>query len=196
MNLKLIASALVLAGAAAGTTACQQIPDQMTVVEYCSNPNNLNKDVCKVNVEIDGQKKALAETNMNLSQARQIADAAMSKANNAQSTADQALQQASAAMSKDTTLNCETKTIQHAKSGSCAPGMKLLSCTQTRYTFKAGAPSILRKVSDDGCTFNGKVLEMQVRCCTVGPMPETATPASVEAQPTKPSAPEKPAQSS
>jgi hypothetical protein len=168
----------------------------MTVVEYCSNPDNLNKDVCKVNVEIDGQKRALAETTMSLSQARQIADAALSKANNAQSTADQALQQASAAMSKDTALNCETKTIQHAKSGSCAPGMKLLSCTQTRYTFKAGAPSILRKVSDDGCTFNGKVLEMQVRCCTVGPMPVTPTEASVPAEPTKPSVPERPAQSS
>jgi hypothetical protein len=194
MNLKLIASAIVLLSAAAGTTACQQIPDQITVVEYCSNPNNLNKDVCKVNVEIDGQKKALATTNMNLSQARQIADSAMSKANNAQSTADQALQQASAAASKDTNLNCETKTIQHSKSGACAPGLKLLSCTQTRYTLKAGAPSILRKVSDEGCTFNDKVLEMQVRCCVVGPMPPEPTEVSVPA--TQPTAPQKPAQSS
>jgi hypothetical protein len=77
MNFKHIASAVVLAVAAA---ACQQIPDEMSVVEFCSNPDNLNKDVCKVNVEIDGQKRALAETNMSVGQARQIAENALARA--------------------------------------------------------------------------------------------------------------------
>jgi hypothetical protein len=103
MNFKHIASAVVLAVAAA---ACQQIPDEMSVVEFCSNPDNLNKDVCKVNVEIDGQKRALAETNMSVGQARQIAENALARANAAQATADKAM---------SAQLHCETRTIQRAK---------------------------------------------------------------------------------
>ena len=189
MHLKLIASALILTAAAAGTTACQQIPDNMTVVEYCANPDNHNKDVCKDNVEIDGQKRALAETNMSLSQARQVADAAMSKANSAQSAADAAMATATAAKAQN--INCVTSTVQRSKTGACAPGYKLLSCTQTRYTFKAGAPSILREISDNGCRYQDKVLEMQVRCCTVGE-PPTATEATATPVPPQPTAPKQP----
>jgi len=180
MTLKFLASAVVLAMAAAG---CQQIPAEQSVVQYCADANNANKDVCKVNVEIDGQKRALAQTNMTLSEARAVADDAMRRANAAQATADAA----QAAVSK-AALNCETKTIQRQKSGACSPGYKLLSCTQTRYTFNAGAPSILRKISDEGCTFNDKILEMQVRCCAVGDVP-TTTEASVAPAPTAPSQP-------
>jgi hypothetical protein len=189
MTLKFIASAVVLAMAVAG---CQNIPKDMTVAQYCADANHVNKDVCKVNVEIDGQKRALAQTNLTLSEARAIADdagrratAAQASADAAQATANQALQQAN--------LNCETKTINRAKSGACAPGYKLLSCTQTRYTFSAGAPSILRKISDEGCTFNDQVLEMQVRCCAMGNVP-TTTEASVAA--TEPTAPSQPAPAS
>jgi hypothetical protein len=182
MTLKTIGSVIVLAIAAAG---CQQIPDNMTVVEFCSNPDNANKDVCKVNVEIDGQKRALAETNMSLSQARQVAEAAMNRANAAQATADKA---ASAA------LHCETRTIQRAKTGSCSPGYKLISCTQTRYTYRAGAPSIMRAIDDSGCRFQDQVLEMQLRCCMSG---AEAPPieASVVSAPA-PTAPSQPAPAS
>ena len=86
MNFKFLAAAAVAAVGLAAT-ACQQIPEDQTVVQYCSNPDNVNKDVCKVNVEIDGQKRALSETNMSLSQARQIADSALSRANSAQASA-------------------------------------------------------------------------------------------------------------
>ena len=75
MNFKFLAAAAVAAVGLAAT-ACQQIPEDQTVVQYCSNPDNVNKDVCKVNVEIDGQKRALSETNMSLAQARQIATSA------------------------------------------------------------------------------------------------------------------------
>ena len=193
MHLKFIASAIVLVAAAAGTTACQQIPDKMTVAEFCANPDNTNKDVCKVNVEIDGQKRALAETNMSLSQARQVADSALSKANAAQQSADAAMATATAAKAQN--INCVTSTIQRSKTGSCAPGYKLLSCSQTRYTFKAGAPSILREISDNGCRYQDKVLEMQVRCCTVGE-PVNATEASATPVPPQPTAPTKPTPSS
>ena len=87
MNFRIVASAMVLAVAAAG---CQQIPDQMSLAEYCANPDNLNKDVCKINVEIDGQKRALAETNMSVGQARQVAENALQRANAAQASADAA----------------------------------------------------------------------------------------------------------
>ena len=177
MTLKLFASAVVLAMAAAG---CQQIPKDMTVADYCANANNANKDVCKINVEIDGQRRALAQTNMTLAEARAVADDALSRANAAQATADAA----TAAVQK-ATLNCETKTIQRQKSGSCSPGYKLLSCTQTRYTFRAGAPSIMRQIGDDGCRFQDQVLEMQVRCCAVGDVPITAE-ASVAPEPAAP----------
>ena len=181
MSLKHIASALVLALAAA---ACQQIPDEMSVVEFCSNPDNLNKDVCKVNVEIDGQKRALAETNMSVGQARQIAENALARANAAQATADKAMSAA---------LHCETRTIQRAKSGACSPGYKLISCTQTRYTFRAGAPSIMRAIDDNECRFQGQVLEMQLRCCMSG---SEAPPTEASITAPTPTAPSEPARSS
>jgi hypothetical protein len=183
MNLKTIGAVVVLAIAAAG---CQQIPDNMTVVEYCSNPDNANKDVCKVNVEIDGQKRALAETNMSVSQARQVAEAAMQRANAAQAAADKAQSTIDQAA-----LHCETRTIQRAKTGSCSPGYKLISCTQTRYTFRAGAPSIMRAISDSECRFQSQVLEMQLRCCMSGanPPPSEASVAATSPAPTAPTQP-------
>jgi hypothetical protein len=181
MMLKTIGSVIVLAIAAAG---CQQIPDDMTVVEYCSNPDNASKDVCKVNVEIDGQKRALAETNMSVSQARQIAESAMTRANSAQAAADAAQQAVNASA-----LHCETRTIQRAKTGSCSPGYKLISCTQTRYTYRAGAPSIMRAISDGECRFNDQVLEMQLRCCMSG---ATAPPTEASVAATAPTAPTQP----
>jgi hypothetical protein len=188
MSLKTFAAAVAMALAA---TACQAIPDDMTVVEYCSNADNLNKDVCKVNVEIDGQKRALAETNMSLSQARQIADSALARANSAQSSADAAKAAADAAMTQ-AAFNCETKTVSRAKVGACGTGYKVQSCVQTRFTYRAGAPSILREISDDGCRFNDQVLEMQIRCCTTGPKPEpTEAAAPVTEQPTAPQTPAK-----
>ncbi len=180
MNLKLIASAMVLGLAAAG---CQQIPEEMSLAEYCSNPDHLNKDVCKINVEIDGQKRALAETNMSVGQARQIAENALQRANAAQASADAAQQSVS-----QTALHCETRTIQRAKAGTCSPGYKLISCTQTRYTYRAGAPSIMRAISDNECRFQNQVLEMQLRCCASG-VTAPPTEASVTPEPTAPSTP-------
>ncbi len=191
MSLKIFAAVAALA---LGATACQQIPEDMTVAQFCAQPDKSNTDVCKINVEIDGQKRALSDTDMRLSQARQIADSAMSRANSAQSSADAAMAAANNAQSSIATqaqFNCETKTIQRAKTGSCGEGYKVQSCVQTRFTYRAGAPSILREISDEGCRFNDQVLEMQIRCCTTGPKPEpTEAAAPVTEQPTAPTTPQ------
>lgn len=170
--------------------SCQQIPKEMSVVEYCSNPDHLNKDVCKVNVEVDGQKRALAQTNMSLTQARSVADEALRLANGAQQTADRALQTAEKAIA-EAPMQCETKTINRTKVGSCSPGYKLVSCTQTRFTKRAGGMSILRGISDTECRYQDQVLEIQARCCMSGgatpvPQPVSTTP---EAQPVTPPSP-------
>ena len=194
MNLKMLVAAAAFAMAA---TACQAIPEDMTVAQYCAQPDKADMDVCKINVEIDGERRQLADTNMRLSQARTIADNALARANSAQASADAAMAAATDAKSSIATqaaFSCTTKTVQRAKSGSCGEGYKVQSCVQTRFTFNAGAPSILREISDTGCRFNDQVLEMQIRCCTTGPVPVmTETAAPVDAQPT---APQQPAQSS
>lgn len=187
MSLKAIAAIAAMAMAA---TACQAIPEDMTVAQYCAQPDKTNTDICKINVEIDGTRQSLAKTDMSLSQARQIADNALARANGAQSSADAAMARADAAHSAIATqaaFNCTTQTVQKSKIGSCAQGYKVQSCVQTRFTFRAGAPSILREITDESCRFNDQVLEMQIRCCTTGPAPvptEAAVP--VQAQPTAP----------
>jgi hypothetical protein len=186
MKLNILGAAALFVLGAAG---CQQIPKDMSVAEYCANADYANKDVCKINVEIDGQKRALAQTNMTLAEARMVADDGLRRASAAQAAAEKA--QATAEMAqKAAVMNCETKTVQRSKVGACAPGYKVQSCVQTRYTFRAGAPSILRAIGDDGCRFQDKVLEMQVRCCAMGDTPPSVEAAvAVVEKPTAPSRP-------
>ncbi|MEZ5939071.1 MAG: hypothetical protein R3C52_12780 [Hyphomonadaceae bacterium] len=150
--------ALASMGLAAG---CQGIPDDQTVMQYCSIDSNAKKDICKVNIEVDGVKTALADTNMKLSEARVIADNAAGAAARAQQTAD-------AALAREDDVYCETRTLNRTNVGNCSPGYKVMSCTQTRYTTRAGGPSIMREIDDSHCRFNDKVLEIQVRCCMAG----------------------------
>ncbi len=162
--------------------ACQSIPKEQTLAQYCGDVKHADKDVCKVNVEIDGQKTALASTNMTLSQARAIADKALAQANTAQQTALQAQQTAIDAQ-KAAVLTCETKTIRRTSTGSCSPGYKLVSCTQTHYTKHAGGPSIMRSIDDAQCTFQTKVLEVQARCCADGAVQPTEVNQTAPAKP-------------
>jgi hypothetical protein len=168
--------------------ACQSIPKEQTLAQYCGDVKHADKDVCKVNVEIDGQKTALASTNMSLSEARGIADRALAQANTAQQTALQAQQTAQSAIDaqKAGSFNCETKTIRRTSTGSCSPGYKLVSCTQTHYTKRAGGPSIMRSIDDSQCTFQTKVLEVQARCCADGAVQPTEV--NEPAAPTQPTA--------
>jgi hypothetical protein len=169
MKLKVMAATAAVAMALG---ACQSIPKEQTLAQYCGDVKHADKDVCKVNVEIDGQKTALASTNMSLSQARAIADQALAQANTAQQTALQAQQTAIDAQ-KAAVLTCETRTLRRTSTGSCSPGYKLVSCTQTHYTKRAGGLSIMRSIDDQQCTFQTKVLEVQARCCADGAVQPT-----------------------
>ena len=171
---KLLAGAL----AAATLAGCQLVPSDQTVSQYCANPDKADEAVCKLKVEIDGNSTALADTDMRLSQARAMADSAVSAADDARARADAAQASADAAMARadeaaSKEVQCETRTVQNSDTGTCRPGYALTSCTQTRYTTRAGGLSFLREINDEKCRFNSRVLEMQVRCCSVsGTAPE------------------------
>lgn len=165
---KIIAGGLL----AVSLGACVSIPREQTVAEYCANPKKANENVCRLKVEIDGTATRLADTDMRVGEARKMADNAMaaagraqSSAEGAQATANSALSMANAAMNRKEEMICETRTIQKTNVGSCRPGYKVTSCTQTRFTYRSGGPSILREINDEQCRFNDRVLEMQVRCC-------------------------------
>lgn len=154
------------AALAALVAACQGIPKEQTVAEYCAVPDHQDEGVCKLKVEIDGQSVALSDTNMRLSEARGVADGAASAAAEAKDLAAAAMARAEEAANRTDQVVCETRTIQNSKIGTCRPGYTLTSCTQTRYTYRAGGMSIMREINDEQCRFQDKVLEMQVRCCT------------------------------
>lgn len=150
---------------AAVVAACQGIPKEQTVAEYCAVPDHQDEGVCKLKVEVDGQSVALADTDMRLSEARGVADGAASAAAEAKELAAAAMARADEAAGMTDDVVCETRTIQNSSIGTCRPGFTLTSCTQTRYTYRAGGLSIMREINDKQCRFNTKVLEMQVRCC-------------------------------
>ncbi|MEO0881657.1 MAG: hypothetical protein AAFY34_02890 [Pseudomonadota bacterium] len=163
-----ISTLMALGGLALALTACEtRLRGGQTVAEYCANPNNSDKAVCQLSVEINGTRTALADTDLKLSEAREIADSATTAAANAQATADSAMDMASAALNAVDDLYCETHTINQTNIGTCPANLKVMSCTQTRYTYRAGGPSILREIDDEKCRFHDRVLEMRVRCCTV-----------------------------
>ncbi|MFN4023403.1 MAG: hypothetical protein ACK4MQ_01105 [Hyphomonas sp.] len=161
--------------AAASLAGCSSIPRSTTVAEYCANPNKSNENVCRLKVEIDGQSTALADTDMRLSDALRLTATAQATADQARADAAAALAKAEQALAKEEQLVCETRTIQRSDVGTCREGYTLTSCTQTRFTYRAGGPSILREINDQQCRFNDRVLEMQVRCCgmaSASPQPE------------------------
>jgi hypothetical protein len=176
MRIAKLAAGTLLALALAG---CQSlIPQEMSVADYCANPDKAGENVCRLKVEIDGQSTAIAETDMRLSEARNVAESATSAAAAAQATADEAKAAAEAALAKTDEMVCETRTIQKTDTGTCRPGYVLTSCNQTRYTTRAGGLSFLREINDEKCRFNERVLEMQVRCCSTAsaaPQPQDTT---------------------
>lgn len=179
-----LTTSLIGIATAAMLASCAGIPKDMSVAEYCADANKSYENVCRLKVEIDGNATALAETNMSLRDARSIADRALSAAGAAQMSADQAnslaaqaMQRAEAALGKMDNLTCETRTIQKTKVGSCEPGYTLMSCAQSRFTYRAGGVSILREIDDKQCRFHDRVLEMKVRCCkTIESTTATAIP--------------------
>jgi hypothetical protein len=155
----LAAAALCLLG------GCISRTGDMTIAEWCAQDDSrANTDICK-------QHRDTEEVRVSLGQ--RIAET-LGIAQRAQSTADQA-------MSRQ--IVCVTRTLNRTREGTCDPGYTLTGCTQTRYTRRAGGMAILRSVSDTECRYNSQVLEVQVRCCAMGPNPPPATMVSGQAPP-------------
>ncbi len=161
-------AALAVVGFSA--SACANRTGDMTIAEYCAaDPGRANTDICKQHRDTEEVRTSLGA---------RIGEV-LGVAQHAQSTADQALAR---------NLTCQTRTLRQRSSGSCENGAILTSCVQTHFTTRAGGPAILRSINDTECRFNSRVLEMQVRCCTVGepitqtndvaPNPPPATPPS------------------
>jgi hypothetical protein len=162
----------------------------MTVAEYCANPKKADENVCRLKVEIDGTSTALASTDMRLAEALKLTADAQATADSAKADAAAAMTKAEAALAD--TMVCETTTVQKSSVGACREGYTLTSCNQTRYTYRAGGPSILREINDQQCRFNDRVLEMQVRCCGTAssvPQPADSLVEGEEAAPVEASAP-------
>lgn len=137
--------------------ACANRTGDMTIAEWCAaDAGRANTDICKQHADTEEVRSSLGQ---------RIAEV-FGVANRAQQTAD-------AAMSRN--IVCVTRTMNRTRTGSCDPGYALAGCTQTRYTHRAGGMAILRSVSDTECRFNSQVLEVQVRCCAMGPNPPPAT---------------------
>jgi hypothetical protein len=169
MRFKLI-GLIAAATLAALATGCANRTGDMTIADYCSNPDHGNYDVCKQHRDVEGVRTTLGDRITDL----------FGRTEHAQATADQALAR---------NITCTTHTIRNRQTGSCSEeGYTLTSCVQTHYTRRAGGMAILRAINDSECRFNSRVLEMQVRCCHVGDdAPDTA--ATQQPPPPAPAAP-------
>ncbi len=163
MRIATIIAAFALATLA---TACANRTGDMTIAEWCSqDASRGDTDICKQHADTEEVRTSLGT---------RIGEV-FGVANRAQQTADQA-------MARE--VVCVTRTVNRTRAGTCDPGYTLTGCTQTRYTRRAGGMAILRSVSDSECRFNGQVLEVQVRCCAMGPNPPPATLVNDTAPPT------------
>lgn len=165
-----IASILAAAALAMLATACANRTGDTTIAEWCAaDAGRANTDICKQHADTENVRTSLGE---------RIAGV-LGVANRAQSTADQAMAR---------NMVCVTRTLNRTRSGTCDPGYTLAGCTQTRYGAQAGGMAIMRSINDTECRFNGRVLEVQVRCCAMGPNPPPAT----QVRDTQPPAPQTP----
>jgi hypothetical protein len=167
-----IASIFAVLALATLAAACASRTGDMTIAQWCAqDASRSNTDICKQHRDTEEVRTSLGQ---------RIAEV-FGLANRAQQTAD-------AAMSRE--VVCVTRTLNRTRAGACDPGYTLTGCTQTRYTHRAGGMAILRSVNDTECRYNSQVLEVQVRCCAMGPNPPPATmvrdqqpPAQPEPQP-------------
>jgi hypothetical protein len=153
MRIAIVIAATFLALGAAG---CVSRTGDQTIAEWCANSDRENTDICKQHRDTEGVRTSLSD---------RIAEV-FGVAQRADRNASQALQRE---------VVCVTRTLNRVRSGTCDPGYVLTSCVQTRYTTRAGGLAIMRSLNDTECSFNGQVLEVQVRCCAMGPNPPPAT---------------------
>lgn len=161
--MRMLHATLFAALAAIAVSGCTKTLEGRQLAEYCAIEGNADKDLCAVNTEIQKTRDALAVTDRTANEAKTMAAAAQTTANEANAK----------------TVNCTTTKLNRVASGQCEQGYTLVGCTQTRYTSRAGGMAILRQIDGSSCTYNSRVLEVQVRCCQVGAPVTTAatTPA-------------------
>lgn len=148
-----IAALFAVAALAFLATACANRTGDQSIADWCAaDAGRANTDICKQHADTETLGGRIANV--------------LGIANRAQSTADQAMAR---------NMVCVTRTLNRTQTGTCDPGYTLTGCTQTRYTTGAGGLSILRLINDTQCRFNTRVLEVQVRCCAMGPNPPPAT---------------------
>ncbi len=183
IRVKFAAAAFLLTALGGCSALRGELLQGAALEDYCAIEANSRKDLCAVNGGINDAKgesrRAVA-----------LSGEAKTAAERAQATADRALVNSESALAGGAgagQLQCETRTLQRQTTGACQQGYTLVSCHQSRYTYRAGRPSILRDISDTQCRFAAPVLEMKVRCCqgvaTAGISPRP------EAGPTSPRAP-------
>lgn len=136
------------------------------IASYCADSETSADPLCELRVDVQGQSTALSDMDISLEAARAVADSAMTAAEAADAKADEAMTMASQISLKDQ-LSCTTRTLNKTDTGTCQAGETLMSCTQTRYTTRAGGLSFLREIDDEKCRYNSRVLEIQARCCTL-----------------------------
>lgn len=152
-----IASIIAVTALALLASACANRTGDMTIAQWCAqDERRADTDICKQHADTEEVRVTLGG---------RIAEA-LGLAQRAQTTAD-------AAMTRE--ITCVTRTLNRTQTGTCDPGYTLTGCTQTRYTTRAGGMAIMRSINDTECRFNGQVLEVQVRCCAMGPTPPPAT---------------------
>lgn len=152
-----IASIFAAAALTLFAAGCANRTGDLTIAEWCAqDASRANTDICKQHADTENVRITLGDRIANV----------LGIAQRAQNTADQA-------MARE--VVCVTRTLNRTRAGTCDPGYTLTGCTQTRYTTRAGGMAILRSINDTECRFNGQVLEVQVRCCAMGPNPPPAT---------------------
>ena len=154
MRIASIIAACAFALLAAG---CANRTGDMTIADWCAqDASRANTDICKQHADTEQVRTTLGS---------RIADA-LGLAHHAQDTADQAMTR---------NVVCVTRTLRRVQAGTCDPGYTLTSCVQTHYGTRAGGMAIMRSINDTECHYNAQVLEVQVRCCAMGPNPPPAT---------------------
>jgi hypothetical protein len=153
---------------------CANRTGDQTIAEWCqADASRANTDICKQHADTEEVRTSLGG---------RIADV-LGLANHAQATADQAMAR---------NVVCVTRKMRRVNAGTCDPGYTLTSCTQTHYGRRAGGMAILRTINDSECHYNQRVLEVQVRCCAMGPNPPPATMVSDTAPPAPQTPPPQP----
>lgn len=162
--------------AALGVGACANRSGDQTIAAYCGLAKHTGEDLCKVHRDVETTRADVKRNREDLNATREVAD-------RADRTASEALGLAQQASQRGQNLSCVTRTQRRTDTGSCESGYVLTSCSQSRFTTRAGGTTVLRDINDQQCRFATRVLEMKVRCCAVGAPAITEVAAETPAMP-------------